>query len=1145
MRSKLPRHAGFGLFSMLMLVASRLIASQYYPEANLPPGFVLTRLAPNDKMNPVSRMVVAPDGRLFVCEIHGALRVFKNDVLLPTPFLTVDAEDTGEHGLDGIVLDPNFETNHYVYIYYTAKTPTIHCRISRFTANGDVALPGSEVILLELDELTSIRHVGGGMAFGNDGKLYLSVGDDSAANEQNLSNLKGKILRLNPDGTIPTDNPYYSSTTGKNRAIWAIGLRNPYTVDFQRSTGRVFINDVGENAWEEIDEGKPGGNYGYPIYEGPSNDPRFLPPLFAYPHGDGDNAGCAITGGVFYEPKTPQFPSFYLGKYFFLDFCNQWIKLVDPKTNAVSTFATHLPVWNNVSLAVAPDGSLYYAETWDLGANGAVYKISYTSSLTPQIGTQPADQLVSVGETATFQISAYGGNPLSYQWRKNGTNIPGATSPSYTTPPTSLSDNNATFLCVVSDTTGASVTSDSATLTVTNNKPPNPSITLPVTGSHYRAGDVIHFAGTASDAEDPNIGQTPSAFNWSVVFHHHTHTHPFLDNISGVTSGSFIIPRNGERSTDVWYRIHLAVTDSGGITSETFVDVLPSLSQIKLATSPAGLPLMLDGTPVTTPASTDSVINFIRTIGAESFQTVNGVEYEFVAWSDAGPAVHDISTPPTPVTYTATYRAAGTPSSVTGSISASPNPIVVTDGSGAGITKVSWQSSGTPAVEVHVGSPDGSLFAQGATNGSQSTGKWVTDGTVFYLQNTAGGLPLTAANTIATAVVRVTNGSSISANPNPIVVTDGTGQGVTKLSWTSLSNAVELHVYTPNGPLMAASGQGPSSATTGKWVTDGTVFCLQDVSGGRPLNAANTLASVTVAVTTSTPSPTPTPTPTATPTATPAQSSAAQSLNLATRLRVGSSDNVLIGGISITGNEAKKMLIRGIGPSMAVNGVPVTGTLADPTIELHDAGGATIATNDNWKVDDQTHQSQQAMIEATHIPPSNNLESALVRTLAPGIYTVVLRGKSDAPGIGLIETYDLDTGTDSEMANSSARGFIENGDNVMIGGFILGARPGGTTLLLRGIGPSLSSFGLTNVLPNPALELHNANGTLLIKNDSWKVTDATSESQEAAVKATTIPPSNDLEAAIITRLGPGAYTVILKDKNGASGIGLLETYNLH
>ena len=239
------------------------------------------------------------------------------------------------------------------------------------------------------------------------------------------------------------------------------------------------------------------------------------------------------------------------------------------------------------------------------------------------------------------------------------------------------------------------------------------------------------------------------------------------------------------------------------------------------------------------------------------------------------------------------------------------------------------------------------------------------------------------------------------------------------------------------------------------------------------------------------------------------------------------------------------MMFRGIGPSMAINGVPVAGRLMDPMIELHDSSGATIATNDNWKIDAQTGNSQQASIEATTIPPTNGLESALVRTLAPGTYTAVLRGKSDSTGIGLVEVYDLDQSGDAEMANSSTRGLIQTGDDVMISGFILGARPGGTTLVLRGIGPELTSFGVSNALANPTLELHDGNGTLLISNDNWKVDDATQESQEAAVNATTIPPSNDLESAIVARLGPGTYTAVLKDRDGAAGVGLLEIYNLH
>jgi hypothetical protein len=265
---------------------------------------------------------------------------------------------------------------------------------------------------------------------------------------------------------------------------------------------------------------------------------------------------------------------------------------------------------------------------------------------------------------------------------------------------------------------------------------------------------------------------------------------------------------------------------------------------------------------------------------------------------------------------------------------------------------------------------------------------------------------------------------------------------------------------------------------------------------------------------------------------------------MSTRLTVRTGENVLIGGIYITGTAPKKVMVRGIGPSMSANGSPLPGRLNDPTLELHDSAGATIATNDNWKIDDQTHQSQQAIIQATTIPPSNDLESALVRTLAPGPYTVILRGKADSTGIGLVEAYDLDQAASSEFANTSTRGLIETGDNVMIGGFILGGGTNGSTVMIRGLGPSLASHGVSNVLPDPIVELHNTDGALVVSNDNWKVNDQTQESQEADVKATTIPPSNDLESAIVARLAPGTYTAVLKGKDGGTGVGLLEIYHL-
>ncbi len=183
-----------------------------------------------------------------------------------------------------MAFDPHFSVNGYVYLYYTVSTAPVHNRVVRFTADGDVAVPGSETLILRLDDLTSSPvHNGGALHFGPDEKLYIAVGENqNGANAQTLTNLLGKLLRINADGSIPNSNPFYTSAVGDNRAIWALGLRNPYTFAFQPGVGRLFLNDVGESTWEEINNGVSGSNYGWPESEGPTNDPRFRSPLFAY-----------------------------------------------------------------------------------------------------------------------------------------------------------------------------------------------------------------------------------------------------------------------------------------------------------------------------------------------------------------------------------------------------------------------------------------------------------------------------------------------------------------------------------------------------------------------------------------------------------------------------------------------------------------------------------------------------------------------------------------------------------------------------------------------------------------------------------------------------------------------------------------------
>jgi Glucose / Sorbosone dehydrogenase/PQQ-like domain len=234
---------------------------------------------------------------------------------------------------------------------------------------------GSEVVLLELDNLSgATNHNGGAIHFGPDGRLYVAVGENAnGANSQTLANLLGKMLRLDADGGIPADNPFFTTAAGKNRAIWALGLRNPFTFSFHRVSGRMFINDVGQNTWEEIDDGVAGSNYGWPTTEGVTSNPSFRSPLFVYPHTGGTTGGCAITGGAFYDSPIRPFPASYHDDYFFADFCNGWIRSFDPASGDVSVFATAIN--GPVDLRVQPDGSLYYLAR----GSGSVFRVQYTA----------------------------------------------------------------------------------------------------------------------------------------------------------------------------------------------------------------------------------------------------------------------------------------------------------------------------------------------------------------------------------------------------------------------------------------------------------------------------------------------------------------------------------------------------------------------------------------------------------------------------------------------------------------------------------------------------------------------------------------------------------------------------------------------
>jgi uncharacterized protein GlcG (DUF336 family) len=252
--------------------------------------------------------------------------------------------------------------------------------------------------------------------------------------------------------------------------------------------------------------------------------------------------------------------------------------------------------------------------------------------------------------------------------------------------------------------------------------------------------------------------------------------------------------------------------------------------------------------------------------------------------------------------------------------------------------------------------------------------------------------------------------------------------------------------------------------------------------------------------------------------------------NISTRVAAGTGDNRLIGGFIVTGTASKKVIVRAMGPSLSDSGL--NSALADPILELHDASGAPIGTNDNWA------DTQEIEVNATGIAPPNELESAIVRNLAPGAYTAVVTGKDGGSGTALVEVYDLSPGSNSTLANISTRGAVGPQSDVMIGGFIVNGTTGSTRVLVRTAGPSLAAAGVAGAMPDPILELRDVYGTLIASNDNWR------EGPELEIEESKLAPSNDFESAIITTLPSGPYTAIIHERNGAGGIGLFEVYNL-
>ncbi len=715
------------------------------------PGFAVDSVVEN--LDLVDSMRFLPDGSMLMGELGGTIRVVRAGQTQPdaTPFNVIaGAVQEGDAGLLDLTLDPGFATNGFYYVYYAHTVgASFRDRVSRFTAAAGwtTTVPGSEVVLWQDDAASvQVEHHGATLAFGPDGKLYISIGDNGMpADSQSLANFHGKVLRINADGTVPADNPFVDGAGGNKDEIWAYGLRNPYRLSFDPPTGRLYAGDVGGNddstAWEELNVIVRGANYGWPLCEGVCGTAGVTSPIYTYPHNGRD---AAIMGGFVY--RGSQFPTAYQGNYFFADYAQNWLKRITlDAAGQVTGVYNFLPldgslddpaIGDPVQLLSGADGSLYYLDlSFDEQAHalnpGTLRRVRFTGTgnhaptvaiaATPSQGLPPLQVQFSSAGTSDLD-----GDTLSYAWTFGDAGTSTLPNPSHTY----ATGGSYTATLVVSDGTDTAFKST----TITVGTAPVGTILTPTDGTTFRAGDHIVITG---DGADPDDGVLPdSAFTWKAVFHHDSHIHPAVGPVTGSRSFALDIPTSGHDFQGFTrYEIILTVKDSSGLEHSTSIFIFPQKVNLAFATIPSGLTLQLDSITKTAPFVLDTLRGFHHTIAAPD-QTSGQHSYTFSTWSDGGTRSHEITVPDVDTSYAATF-AESSPPIDPGLVAAysfdAGAGTTLTDQSGNGVTgtltNATWTAAGKNGAALSLNGTNGFVDLGNPSvlriTGSMSWAAWV------------------------------------------------------------------------------------------------------------------------------------------------------------------------------------------------------------------------------------------------------------------------------------------------------------------------------------------------------------------------------------------------------------------------------------